>query len=144
MDQPSPIPSPTPPRGGLVVNLARPWHFPSGHADAFIHRRHLRSVVRIPVSLRLCRQDGSCYDEGAGVVQDISFSGLRLSEVQAPLGRLLATCRTVEFRNALAAPGDDAVPGSILRTYSSGLPGFGVEFRFPEAGAEVKLRHLQT
>jgi len=122
------------------LNLARPWKFPSGHADSIRCRRHSRSSVQVPVQIALCRQDGSPYDKGTGVIRDLSYSGLRLGDVFLVQGRLLAPYFAIELRHALESPVGGTIAGRILRTDSSELPGFGIEFLFPGSGAEARLR----
>lgn len=125
-----------------TANLARPWQFPAGHADSILCRRHSRSCVQLPVEITLTRPDGSCFDEGTGVIRDLSYSGLHLGDVFLPRGGFLAPCFEIELRPALEPPGGRAVAGRILRTSSSGFPGFGIEFLFPGSGAEQRLRRM--
>ncbi len=122
------------------LNLARPWKFPAAHADAFLSRKHLRSDVRVPVDISLSREDGSFYDKGTGVVRDLSYSGLCLSDVSLENGRLLAASFEVELRPSQESPGRGSIRGRILRTYSSGMPAFGIEFLTPGSGAEERFR----
>jgi hypothetical protein len=125
-----------------TLNLARPWKFPAGHADSFLCRRHSRSIVQVPVEVSLFRGDGSPYDKGTGVIRDLSYSGLCLGDVFLARGRLLATYFGVELRRALKPPGVPCIQGRILHAYSSGFPGFGIEFLFPGSGAEEELLKL--
>jgi len=123
-----------------LLNLARPWKFPAGHADSLRCRRHSRSSVQVPVQIALVRRDGSSYDQGTGVIRDLSYSGLRLDDVFLAQGRLLATYFAVGLRHALQSPVGDTISGRIIRTSSSGFPSFGVEFLFPDSGAEARLQ----
>jgi hypothetical protein len=125
-----------------TANLARPWQFLAGHADSILCRRHSRSRVQLPVEITLARHDGSLYDKGTGVIWNLSYSGLCLGNVSLAWGALLAPCFGVELRPALEPPGGDTIAGRILRTSSSGFPGFGIEFLFPESGAEERLRSM--
>jgi hypothetical protein len=125
------------------INFSRPWKFPAGHADTFINRRYMRSRVQIPVEVSLSRLDGSPFDRGTGVVRNLSFSGLCLDDVFLANGRLLAAYFEVELRPAMEPPGLAPIAGRILRTYTPGLPGFGIEFLHPEAGAEKRLRTMR-
>lgn len=120
-------------------NLARPWKFPAGHDDTLVCRRHARSPVHIPVVISLHRPDGSGFDGGTAVIQDLSYSGLRLCEVVLAKGRLLASYFTLDLRPLPQAPGGPGVAGRILRTYCLGYPGFGIEFLLPD-GAETTLQ----
>jgi hypothetical protein len=122
-------------------NLARPWKFPAGHVDSILCRRHSRSNVQVPVEITLYHPDGSSYDKGTGVIRDLSYSGLRLGDVFLTHGRLLAMHFGVELRPALDSHGGQNIAGRILRTFSSGFPGFGIEFLFPGTGAEERLRN---
>ena len=122
------------------LNLARPWTFPAGHADSIHCRLHSRASVQVPVEISLYRPDGSAYDRGTGIIRDLSYSGLRLGDVFLAQGRLLAMYFGVELRPALKAPDGETVSGRILRTYTSGFPGFGIEFLFPSLGAAKRLR----
>jgi len=122
------------------LNLARPWKFPAGHADSIRCRRHSRASVELPVQFSLHRQDGSSYDQGSGVIQDLSYSGLRLGDVFLPRGRLLATSFVVHLRHAFESPVSATIAGRILRGSTSGVPDFGIEFLFPDSGAEARLR----
>jgi hypothetical protein len=124
------------------TNLARPWRFPAGHADSILCRRHSRSFVQVPVEITLARPDGSLYDKGTAVIRDLSYSGLRLGDVFLARGAFLAPYFGVELRPALEPPGGDTIPGRILRTPSSEFHGFGIEFLFPESGAEERLRRM--
>jgi len=121
------------------TNLARPWQFPAGHADSILCRRHSRSFVQVPVEITLACPDGSLYDRGTAVIRDLSYSGLRLGDVFLPRGTFLAPYFGVELRPALESPGGHGIAGRILRTHSSGFPGFGIEFLFPESNAEERL-----
>jgi hypothetical protein len=121
-------------------NVSRAWQFPAAHADSFISRRFLRTRVQIPVELSLSRLDGSPFDAGIGVVRDLSFSGLCLSDIFLSNGRLLAAYFAVELRPAMEPSGLPLIGGRILRTHTSGLPCFGIEFLRPEVGAERRLR----
>jgi hypothetical protein len=123
--------------------VSRPWLFPAGHADTFISRRYLRFRVQIPVEVSLSRLDGSLFDSGTAVIRDLSFSGLCLDDVLLANGRLLAAYFEVELRPAMEPSGLAPIAGRILRIYTSGLPGFGIEFLHPEAGAEQRLRTLR-
>ena len=125
------------------INLSRPWQFPAGHADTFISRRYLRSRVQIPVEVSLSRLDGSPFDRGTAVVRNLSFSGLCLDDVFLANGQLLAAYFEVELRPAMEPSGLAPIAGHILRIYTSGLPGFGIEFLHPEAGAERRLRTMR-
>ena len=120
-------------------SLARPWTFPAGHPDSFLNRRHTRTRVQIPVEISLYRPDGSSYDKGSGVIQDMSYSGLRLGDVVLAQGRLLARCFTIDLRPASEPPSGHDIAGRVLRAFSRGFPGFGIEFLFPEFGAERRL-----
>jgi hypothetical protein len=126
--------------GRSTLNLARPWRFPAGHADSIRCRRHPRSNVQVPVQIALYRQDGSSYDNGTGVLRDLSYSGLRLGYVFLTRGRLLATSFAIHLRHAFESLGDETIAGLILRAPSSGSPDFGIEFLFPDSGAEARLR----
>jgi hypothetical protein len=123
-----------------AINLARPWKFPAGRIDALPCRRYSRSIVEVPVEIRLSRPDGSSYDRGTGVIRDLSYSGLRLGDIFLVHGRLLAMYFGVELRPALEPPGRSLIAGRILRTFSLGFPGFGIEFLSPGSGAEARLR----
>jgi len=123
------------------LNLARPWAFPAGHADSILCREHLRSPVQIPVEICLYRPDGSSYDKGSGVVQDLSYSGLRLGDVLLSQGRLLAPCCRIGLRPALEPTGGSPdISVRVLRTFSGGVPAFGIEFLAPGSGAADRLR----
>lgn len=128
--------------GGVSFNLARPWKFPAGHPDSVFCRRHSRSSVQVPVEISLYRPDGSSYDQGTGVVQDLSYSGLRLGDVFLARGRLLVTYFGVALRPALESHGGCDITGRILRTFSSGRPGFGIEFLAPDSGAQARFRKI--
>jgi hypothetical protein len=123
-----------------TINLARPWKFPAGRVDSIPCRRHSRSIVEVPVEIILSRPDGSPYDRGTGVIRDLSYSGLRLGDIFLVHGRLLAMYFGVELRPALESPGRCLIAGRILRTFSLGFPGFGIEFLAPGSGAEARLR----
>lgn len=128
------------PRIRNAPNLARPWKFPAGHADNILCRQHSRFAVNIPVAIVLYRQDGSPFDRGTGVIQDLSYTGLRLCDVSLAQGRLLATYFAVDLRLSGEAPGGQDIAGRILRTYTTGFPGFGIKFLFPGSGAAERLR----
>jgi len=128
------------PPGRKSFNVSRAWNFPAGHADSFISRRYLRSRVQVPVEISLSRLEGSPFDTGIGVVRDLSFSGLCLDDIFLSNGRLLAVYFGVELRPAMEPAGLPPISGRIVRTYTSGLPRFGIEFLRPEAGAEKRLR----
>lgn len=124
------------------LNLARPWSFPAGRPD-FIHcRRHARSSVCIRVELVLYHPDGTLFDRGSAVIRDLSFSGARLAEVSLPQGRLLATYFGIGLRPALGSFVGPDISGRILRTFTPGMPGFGIEFLDPGPGAEERLRNF--
>lgn len=123
-----------------AFSLARRWTFPAGHPDSILCRQHLRSPVQIPVEISLYRPDGSSYDQGSGVVQDLSYSGLRLGSVILPRGRLLAPCCSIGLRPAFEPPGGPDISVRLLRTFSAGVPAFGIEFTAPDSGAEERLR----
>lgn len=133
-----PVPAPRPKETAL--NLARPWRFPAGDVESVLCRRHSRSSVQVPVEITLYRADGSPYDKGTGVIRDLSYTGARLGDVFLTKGRLLAAYFEVEMRPALEPRGGHDIAGRIVRIYSSGFPGFGIDFRFPEAGAQERLQ----
>jgi hypothetical protein len=137
------LPVQAPRSKATALNLARPWRFPAGHPDSILCRRHPRSSVQVPVEITLCRADGSPYDKGTGVIRDLSYTGARLGDVFLSRGRLLATCFQVELWPALESRGGRDIAGRILRTYSEGYPGFGIEFLFPAAGAQERLRRMR-
>lgn len=123
-----------------AFSLARPWNFPAGHADSLHRRRHSRIGVQVPVEISLVRPDGSLFDRGTGIIRNLSCSGVLLGDVLLSQGRLLVRSFSVELS---ASPRSSSVPkvvGRILRTFSLGIPGFGIEFLDPERGAEESLR----
>jgi len=122
------------------INLARPWAFPAAHADAFIARRHLRSGVQVPVEIALSSQDGSFHDRGSGVIRDLSHSGLCLGDVVLANGRFLAASCDIDLLPAGESPRRAPIRGRILRTHSSGIPAFGIEFFSPGSEAEERFR----
>jgi len=121
-------------------DLSRPWHFPAAHADFFIRRRFLRARVQVPVEVSLSRADGSPFDAGTGVVRDLSYSGLCIDRISLPHGLLLAARFGIELRSPMEPSESPPIAGRILRTHTSGLPCFGIEFLHPEAGAEGRLQ----
>jgi hypothetical protein len=121
------------------VNLSRPWRFPAGHPDVILCRRHARRGVHVPIEISLLRSDGTLYDRGTGVIRDLSYSGARLGDVVLSRGRLLAMQFDVRLRPALESPGGPDIAGRILRTFSPGRPGFGIEFLVPTSGVEERL-----
>ena len=126
--------------GSIRTNLARPWKFPAANADSIRCRRHPRSVVEVPVEITLLHPDGWAYDKGTGVIRDLSYSGLLLGDVVLTRGGFLAPYFGVDLRPALESPDGHGIAGRILRSSSSGFPGFGIQFLFPESGAEERLR----
>jgi hypothetical protein len=126
-----------------TINLSRPWNFPAAHADSFISRRYFRSDVQVPVEVFLSRLDGSPFDKGTGVIRNLSFSGLCLDDVFLSHGRILAAYFEVQLRPVMEPSGLATIAGRILRTSTSGLPCFGIEFTHPEAGAERRLHTLR-
>ena len=125
-----------------VFGLARPWKFPAGHADSLQCRRHLRLGSHIPVKITLVRPDGCPYDTGTGVILNLSCSGAFLGNVLLSRGRLLAGCFPVELRPSPGATGDQAIVGRILRIFSPGFPGIGLEFLFPRHESVLGLRRM--
>lgn len=126
-------PGAEPPMGSRL-NLARPWKFPAAHADSIQRRRHPRTRVRVPIEFSLYRADGSFYDEGAGVIRDLSYSGASLDDVFLLQGALLALRFGVEQRIALESSGGVTIAGRILRVSPDG---FGIEFLLPGSGERL-------
>jgi hypothetical protein len=57
---------------------------------------------------------------------------VHLGDVVLSRGRLLVRCFKVELRPLSSFSSEQGVVGRILRTFSLGVPGFGIEFLDPE------------
>jgi transcriptional regulator with XRE-family HTH domain len=73
-----------------VFKVAKDLGYDFGRLKYFHRRRHSRKSLGLPVVLSIYLEDGKLFDQGTGILKEVSLSGARLSAIVLP-GKALPT-----------------------------------------------------
>jgi transcriptional regulator with XRE-family HTH domain len=123
-----------------VFKLAKDLGYDFGRLKYFHRRRHPRKSLGLPVALSIYLEDGTLFDQGTGILKEVSLSGAQLSAIVLP-GKALPTLpHSIGVRVPDGALKDLEVRGIPLRfELLDGSVGLAVEFHSTE---QLKAKQL--